>query len=274
VSVRAAGPPDTLSGSGPAIEIEDVSYEFSSRGRARKLALTDVTFSVPRSTFISVVGPSGCGKSTLLNLVSGLLMPTRGVIRVNGEEVTGIRSDIGYMPGSESLLPWRTVLDNVALPLELAGVGKTERYERSAEMLEAVGLGGVGDTFPHALSLGMRQRVAIARTFTAHSDIVLMDEPFSALDAQTRVLVQDVFLSIWEKRKPTVMLITHDVAEAVALSDQVVVFTPGPGTVDSVRQVDLSRPRSVEDLIFEDQEFQGHMRSIWKSLRHKAGAAQ
>jgi len=255
---------------GPAaITLEDVGYTFQGRGRQPKLALTGVSFSVPRSTFVSVVGPSGCGKSTLLNLVSGLLAPTEGTVRVHGEVVTGIRRDIGYMPGSESLLPWRTVRDNVALPLELAGVGKSERNARSEEMLQAVGLRGLGGAYPHALSQGMRQRVAIARTFTVHSDIVLMDEPFSALDAQTRVMVQDLFLSIWEQHRPTVMLITHDVSEAVALADKVIVFTPSPGTVESVRQVDLARPRSVEDLIFEDQEFQGHMRAIWNSLRHK-----
>jgi len=255
----------------PAVVIDRVSHSFkNSRTGVLKPALRDVSFEIPSSRFVAVVGPSGCGKSTLLNLISGLVAPTEGEVRVNGEVVSGVRRDIGYMPSSDSLLPWRTVRNNVAFPLELAGMDKKERLDRADELLEAVGLGTDSrDLYPHALSQGMRQRVAIARTFTAHSRIILMDEPFSALDAQTKIRVQELFLSIWDREKPTVVLITHDVSEAVALADTVVVFTKGPGTVDRVIDVGLPRPRSVEELLFDSSEFQGHMRDIWKSLRNE-----
>lgn len=260
--------PAGSAGSEAVIVVDHLSHSFRQRNGALKPALRDVSFDIRRSEFVAIVGPSGCGKSTLLNLISGLEHPTEGRLEVAGEAVTGIRSDLGYMPSSDSLLPWRTVRDNVAFPLELRQVDKAERLARADEMLEAVGLtSDARDQYPHQLSQGMRQRVAIARTFTARSDIILMDEPFSALDAQTRVRVQDLFLTIWDQEKPTVVLITHDVAEAVALADRVVVFTSGPGTVDRVLEIDLPRPRSVEDLLFDSSSFQGYMRDIWGSLR-------
>lgn len=258
--------PRTVAGNS-IIEINDVSHRFdTSTGSA--LALRDVSFAIRQSTLLAVVGPSGCGKSTLLNLVSGLLFPTKGTIRVKGQQVTEIRHDVGYMPSHGSLLPWRTVENNVALPLELTGVQKKERLERAHAMLAAVGLSRNRKHYPHQLSQGMQQRVAIARTFTADSEIILMDEPFSALDAQTRVQVQELFLTIWEQRKPTVILITHDVAEAVALADRVVIFSRAPGTVLQIRDINLPRPRSVEDLMFSNSEFQEHMRVIWSRLRN------
>jgi NitT/TauT family transport system ATP-binding protein len=254
----------------PAIEIDQVAHAFRTNEGRNKVALRDVTFGIERSTLVAVVGPSGCGKSTLLNLISGLLFPTRGSVRVNGQQVTQIRHDVGYMPSQSSLLPWRTVENNVALALELAGMSRKKRLERAHEMIAAVGLAGNERAYPHQLSQGMQQRVAIARTFCADSDIILMDEPFSALDAQTRVQVQDLFLSIWEQRKPTVVLITHDVAEAVALADRVVVFSKAPGTVLWVSDITLPRPRSVEDLMFNNRDFQNYMRSIWASLRDES----
>jgi NitT/TauT family transport system ATP-binding protein len=251
----------------PAIEIENVVQKFPVKGGGVKTALTDVSFSIEESSFVAVVGPSGCGKSTLLNLISGLLMPTAGSVKVKGKVVSGVRHDVGYMPSQDSLLPWRDVLGNVAYPLELRGIPKAERTERAREMIAAVGLSKAESFYPHALSHGMRQRVAIARTFAADSDIVLMDEPFSALDAQTRMKVQDLFMSIWERKNPTVVLITHDVAEAVALADRVVSITGAPGTVQSVHEINIQRPRTVEDLIFDSVEFQNHMRIIWDDLK-------
>jgi NitT/TauT family transport system ATP-binding protein len=250
-----------------AITLEGVSHSFTTADGRRVAALRDVNFSIGASTFVAIVGPSGCGKSTVLNLISGLLKPTEGSAYVNGEQVTGIRVGVGYMPSSDSLLPWRTVQANVELPLELAGVPKRERARRAAEMLSAVGLSGSEQAFPHSLSQGMRQRVAIARTFTAGSQVILMDEPFSSLDMQTRLRVQDVFLSIWERERPTVVLITHDVSEAVALADRVIIFSGSPGTVLKESAIALPRPRQVEELMFSSAEFQGHMRSIWSSLR-------
>lgn len=234
-----------------------------------KPALRDVTIDVPRSSFVAVVGPSGSGKSTLLNLIAGLLQPTAGSVLVNGEVVKDVGHRVSYMPSADSLLPWRTVRANVEFPLELAGVPKSERQSRAMEMLTAVGLSGSDAMYPHALSQGMRQRVAIARTFTARTDIVLMDEPFSALDVQTRMRVQSLFIGIWEKEQPTVVLITHDVAEAVALADTVIVFSGPPGTVIGTHKIDLPRPRSVENLMFDSPDFQSHMRAIWKDLRNE-----
>jgi len=254
-------------GSHSAIALEGVNHSFTTADGRRVPALRDVNFSIGTSTFVAIVGPSGCGKSTVLNLISGLLKPTEGSVYVNGEQVTRIRTGVGYMPSSDSLLPWRTVQANVELPLELAGVPKRERARRAAEMLSAVGLSGSEQTFPHALSQGMRQRVAIARTFTAGSQVILMDEPFSSLDMQTRLRVQEVFLSIWERERPTVVLITHDVSEAVALADRVIIFSSSPGTVLKESAIALPRPRQVEELMFSSAEFQGHMRSIWSSLR-------
>jgi NitT/TauT family transport system ATP-binding protein len=249
------------------IEIENVGHRFDLNNGNSNLALSDVSFAVEQSTLLAVVGPSGCGKSTLLNLISGLLAPSKGTVRIKGQQVTKIRHDVGYMPSHGSLLPWRTVENNVALPLELAGAVKKERLERARVMISSVGLSGYEKQFPHQLSQGMQQRVAIARTFSAGSEIILMDEPFSALDAQTRVRVQELFLEIWEQQRQTVILITHDVAEAVALADKVVIFSGAPGTVLEVRNINLPRPRSVEDLMFNNSEFQEHMRVIWSSLR-------
>jgi NitT/TauT family transport system ATP-binding protein len=248
------------------IELQAVGRSFMA-GSTRRPAIRDVSFTVGKGEFCAVVGPSGCGKTTILNLVSGLLKPTEGRVLVDGQQVDAVSSDIGYMPAQDSLLPWRTVLGNVEFPLQLAGESRRSRQERAREMIAAVGLENVMDHHPHQLSQGMRQRVTIARTFATASRIVLMDEPFSALDAQTRVLIQDLFLSIWERSRPTVILITHDVAEAVALADIVVSMSSSPGTVRATRRIELPRPRSAERLIFESVQFQAYMKQIWHELR-------
>jgi NitT/TauT family transport system ATP-binding protein len=168
------------------------------------------------------------------------------------------------MPGRDALLPWRTAIKNVEFPLKLQhGLSARERGDRARELLAVVGLEGFESYYPYALSAGMRQRVAIARTFATSSTVLLMDEPFSALDAQTKVHVQDIFLSMWEREQRTVLLITHDVVEAVALADKVVVFSAAPGTVRSTYEVDVPRPRSVQHLIFEDPVFQDYLKTIW-----------
>jgi NitT/TauT family transport system ATP-binding protein len=258
---------------GAGIAIENVTHVFASPGATAALpAITDVSFEIKPGEFAAVVGPSGCGKSTLLNLISGLLVPTRGELVVKGERVKGIRHDVGYMPARDALLPWRTVQKNVEFPLELhEKLDSRERRERARALIAAVGLAGFELYYPHALSQGMRQRVAIARTFATNPDILLMDEPFSALDAQTRLHVQDLFLSMWERDQHTVVLITHDVVEAVALADKVIVFSAAPGTVKAVYDVDLPRPRSVEHLLFEEPVFQDYLRMIWSDLRPRKG---
>jgi NitT/TauT family transport system ATP-binding protein len=249
-----------------AISLQHLSHSFMSPEGTPKRALQEVSAEIPRSSFVAVVGPSGSGKSTLLNLIAGLIQPTAGSVLVNGQVVRNADHRVSYMPSSDSLLPWRTVLGNVEFPLELAGVSKVERRSRALEMLASVGLAGSEAMYPHSLSQGMRQRVTIARTFTARTDIVLMDEPFSALDVQTRMRIQGLFLGIWEKEQPTVVLITHDVAEAVALADTVIVFSGAPGTVLASHEIDIPRPRSVVNLMFESPEFQSYMRSIWRDL--------
>lgn len=258
---------DTNSHEARAIELDHVSRTFVSDSGQPVEALRDVSFTVHAGGFVSVVGPSGCGKSTLLNMISGLLMPNEGRVTVGDQEVKTIRNDVQFMQAHDTLLPWRTVLRNVEFPLHYQGLSKQERRSRARETLAALGLGEFGDSYPYQLSQGMRQRVAIARTFATRASIVLMDEPFSALDSQTRVLVQDMFLQAWERDHPTVVLITHDVAEAVALSDSVVVFSDRPGTVVSNHRIDLPRPRSVENLIFENVLFQQYMRTIWSEIR-------
>lgn len=251
------------------IVIEDVAHVFEAPDRGAGMpAIRDISFEIKSGEFAAVVGPSGCGKSTLLNLISGLLKPTQGRLLVKGEPVTGVRHDVGYMPARDALLPWRTVQKNVEFPLELQHeLSAKERRERARELLASVGLAGFESYYPHAISQGMRQRTAIARTFATNPDILLMDEPFSALDAQTRVHVQDLFLSMWEEQHHTVVLITHDVVEAVALADKVVVFSAAPGTLKAIYDVDLPRPRSVEHLLFEEPVFQDHLRMIWSDLR-------
>jgi len=250
-----------------AIVLDQISQTFVADSGQPVEALRDVSFTVDAGGFISVVGPSGCGKSTLLNVISGLLRPTAGRVTVGGREVKTIRNDVQFMQAHDTLLPWRTVLRNVEFPLQYQSLSKQERRSRARETLAALGLGEFEDAYPYQLSQGMRQRVAIARTFATRASIVLMDEPFSALDSQTRVLVQDMFLRAWERDHPTVVLITHDIAEAVALSDSVVVFSDRPGTVISNHRIDLPRPRSVEKLIFEDAVFQQYMRTIWSEIR-------
>jgi NitT/TauT family transport system ATP-binding protein len=251
------------------IVIEGVTQVFRAPERGGTVtAIRDISFDIRPGEFTAVVGPSGCGKSTLLNLISGLLSPSRGRLLIKGEPVSGVRNDVGYMPARDALLPWRTVQANVEFPLELRDRLPRERRRKHARaLIDAVGLSGFESYFPHALSHGMRQRVAIARTFATSPDILLMDEPFSALDAQTRVQVQDLFLSMWEDEKHTVVLITHDVMEAVALADRVVVFSSAPGRLKAIYDIDLPRPRSVQRLLFEEPVFQDHLRTIWSDLK-------
>jgi NitT/TauT family transport system ATP-binding protein len=263
---RAEGPQATTPHE-EAIAIREVSHSYPGPTGVAVPALANVSISVREGEFVAVVGPSGCGKTTLLNLISGLLRPTTGQVHVGGVAVDGLRRDVSYMPSQDSLLPWRTVQANVEFPLSIRRTAKRERASVARRLLEAVGLIEYAGYYPDALSRGMRQRVAIARTFSTDSRILLMDEPFSALDAQTRILVQDLFLGIWEKRHQTVVLITHDVQEAVALADRVIVFSRAPGTVNRTHEISIPRPRSFEHLLFESRAFQDYVSEVWASLR-------
>ncbi len=208
-------------------------------------ALQGVSLDIPREAFVSVVGPSGCGKTTLLRLLAGLRRPTAGQVIFEGEPLVGPRRRIGFVFQEANLMPWRTVLENVTLPLELQGVPPHEMAARAADLIGLVGLQGFEDTFPHDLSGGMAQRVAIARALVHEPDILLLDEPFGALDALTRERLAFELLRIWEARTVTVVLVTHSITEAVLLADRVLVLSPRPGSVRLDLPIPLPRPRSL-----------------------------
>ena len=232
------------------------------------VAVEDVSLDVAPGEFLSVIGPSGCGKTTVFNMIGGLTEPSGGRIAVAGETVTGPHAAIGMVFQEESTFPWRSVIDNVAFPLEIAGQRKAERLERAQHFVDLVGLRGFEKRYPAELSGGMRQRVAIARTLASEPKILLMDEPFAALDAQTRLLLGDKVLQIQQQLKQTTMLITHNITEAVQLSDRVLVMTYRPGKVKRVITIDLPRPRT-SDIVASD-DFGRYVAQIWGDLREEA----
>jgi len=251
----------------PAVELDDVSLVFDgSTADERVLALDSVSLDIPVGQFVAVVGPSGCGKTTILNMLAGLLKPTVGSVKRHGKVVDGPSNDIGYMLARSALAPWRTARANVELGLEINGVSKRERRERAIDLLERVGLADFAGHFPSQLSQGMRQRVSIARTFAIDPDLWLMDEPFAALDAQTRILVQLQFLQLWGESGQTVILVTHDLEEATLLADRVIVIGARPGYIKSDMLIDLERPRHIDELRF-DSRFADLEHQIWKELR-------
>ncbi len=218
---------------------------YQPRTDRRLLAIEGVTFHVDEGEFVSIVGPSGCGKTTFLNIVDGLLAPTAGRILLNGKVVTAPGKDRAMVFQDAALLPWRTVLKNVVYGLECQGVNSKESRKRAQYFVELVGLRGFEDHYPHELSGGMQQRANLARALTMNPEILLMDEPFASLDAQTREVMQAELLNIWRQAKKTVLFITHQINEAVFLSDRVIVFSARPGQVKEVVPVDLPRPRSL-----------------------------
>ena len=229
-----------------SVHAESVSFEYKVGGGGSLPALKNVALTVEPGTFVSVLGPSGCGKTTLLKLIDGLLLPTKGKIEVNGIEVRGPGQDRAMVFQHASLLPWRTIEGNVAYGLEMAGVGGDVLRERVRQSITLVGLDGFESYYPHALSGGMQQRVNIARAAALDPEILLMDEPFGSLDAQTREDLQLEFLSIFRRTKRTVVFVTHDIGEAVFMSDFVAVLTPRPGTVKTVVRNGMGRPRVPE----------------------------
>ncbi|MEZ5218883.1 MAG: ABC transporter ATP-binding protein [Ilumatobacteraceae bacterium] len=251
----------------PAVQLTDVSLVFGGATEGdRVLALDSVSLTIPAGQFVAVVGPSGCGKTTILNMLAGMLKPTVGTVQRHGKPVNGPSKDIGYMLARSALAPWRTARKNVELALELRGVPKRERRQRAGELLDRVGLLNFADKFPSQLSQGMRQRVAIARTLAIDPDLWLMDEPFGALDAQTRLLVQMEFLELWQAAGKTVIFVTHDLEEAVLLADRVIVISARPGTIKSDTLVELPRPRHIDELRF-DARFRDIEHQIWRELR-------
>jgi NitT/TauT family transport system ATP-binding protein len=213
-------------------------------------AIEEVDLTISQEEFVCVLGPSGCGKTTLLRMVAGLDFATSGDILLDGEPIRGPNPKVGIVFQEYSLFPWRNVIDNVAFGLEMLGVGREERYQRADKYLELVGLSQFSHSYPSELSGGMRQRVAVARALALDPVVLLMDEPFGALDAQTRNLLQKELLEIWEKTKKTIMFVTHSVDEAVFLADRLIVLTPRPGRVCEVIPIDLDRPRDRTNVEF------------------------
>ncbi|MBI3089839.1 MAG: ABC transporter ATP-binding protein [Candidatus Tectomicrobia bacterium] len=253
-------------GQAPAVECERLSMAFARDGGSPVAVLADITLRCPAGEFLSVIGPSGCGKSTLLNVIAGLLWPGEGVVRVLGQEVDGPHPRVGYMFQCDALLPWRTVLSNVEISLELAGVEKKERHARSRELLNTFGLSGFEENYPHQLSGGMRQRVSLARTLIRDPDILLMDEPFASLDSQTKLFLEDELLTIWERSRKTVIFITHDLDEAVSLADRVLLLSSRPARLMLEQEIELPRPRSATEARTHPS-FQHHRSLLWEQLR-------
>jgi NitT/TauT family transport system ATP-binding protein len=252
-----------------ALALAGVSCTFVDKdepGR-RYTAVQDVTLTVGAGEFVSVVGPTGCGKSTLLNVGAGLLVPSTGSVEVFGQPLTGINVRAGYMFQTESLMPWRTALANVMAGLEFHGVPDADARAQAEGWLKRVGLGGFGDRYPHQLSGGMRKRASLAQTLALDPDIILMDEPFSALDIQTRQLMENEVLALWAEKKKAVLFITHDLDEAIAMSDRVVVLSAGPASrpIGEFR-IDLSRPRDVAEVRTTPRFIELH-EAIWAVLR-------
>jgi len=252
---------------GAALELAQVSCTFVARERPgeRYTAVSDVTLSVGAGEFVSVVGPTGCGKSTLLNVAAGLLAPSTGRVQVFGAPLAGINARAGYMFQTESLMPWRTALQNVMAGLEFRGV--PDARAQAEAWLKRVGLGGFGERYPHQLSGGMRKRVSLAQTLVLDPDILLMDEPFSALDVQTRQLMENELLELWSTKKKAVLFITHDLDEAIALSDRVVCLSAGPASRPIGEfAIDLPRPRDVAEVRVTPRFVELHQ-AIWAVLR-------
>jgi NitT/TauT family transport system ATP-binding protein len=256
-------------GASGSIVFDRVSITFG----GSLLVVDGVSLHVAAGEFVSIVGPSGCGKTTLLNLAAGLLPPdvAKGAVTVGGKPPLRGSRDIAYMLARDALSPWRTALGNAELGAEIRGVPAKERRDRARGLLEAVGLKGFEEAYPKALSQGMRQRVALARTFGLDSPILLMDEPFGALDAQTKMQLEDVLLDLWQRHRRTVVFITHDLSEAVSMSDRVVVMTRRPGRIIADMKVPLGRPRSVRALQ-KDPAYHRLYAEVWTKLEEGLNA--
>ena len=250
-----------------ALDLEGIQVTFVSQDGARYTAIRDTSLRVAPGEFVSVVGPTGCGKSTLLNVAVGLLQPSAGGVRVFGEPLSGLNRKAGYLFQTEALMPWRTALQNVTAGLEFRGMDPEERKERGEAWLQRVGLAGFGDRYPHQLSGGMRKRVALAQTLILDPEIILMDEPFSALDIQTRHLMENQLLEIWSANRKSVVFITHDLEEAISLSDRVVVLSAGPEARPIGEfAIDLPRPRDVAEVRLTPRFLELHTQ-IWHAMK-------
>ncbi|MFE4950105.1 ABC transporter ATP-binding protein [Leifsonia sp. NPDC056665] len=255
------------------IDIVGLTKRFLTPKGETFTAIRDVTLTVEPGQFCAIVGPTGCGKSTTLAQVSGLERPSGGSVSVGGRIVDGITSGVSYMFQADSLFPWKTVLANVMIGPTLLGTPKKEATALAMDWLRRVGLAGFEDRYPHQLSGGMRKRVAMAAALINNPRILLMDEPFGALDVQTKAIMQTELLTLWEELRPSVLFITHDLDEAVALSDRVVIMTSSPGTVKDIFDIDLPRPRGNVQEIRHEEKFLDIQGRIWESLRDEVTRA-
>ncbi|PKG22529.1 ABC transporter ATP-binding protein [Niallia nealsonii] len=247
------------------LEVQNNSKIFKKDGK-EFFALKNANLKIEEGKFVSIIGPSGCGKSTLFNIIAGLIHPTTGNVLLDGKNIVGQNGYVGYMLQKDLLLPWRTILHNVILGLEIKGIRKKEAIERAMPLLEKYGLGGFENHYPDELSGGMRQRAALLRTLLYDQDIILLDEPFGALDAQTRLMMQEWLLQIWEDFRKTVLFITHDIDEAIFLSDEIYILTKRPGTIKEKVAVPLKRPRDEQTLLGTDFiELKKHVLTVLKS---------
>jgi NitT/TauT family transport system ATP-binding protein len=247
------------------IAIDHVSQIFQTSGRQSHLALSDISLTIEEGAFVSILGPSGCGKSTLLYIVGGFVNPTQGAVTMNGRAITGPGPDRGPVFQEFALFPWKTVLGNVMYGPRQQRVKSAAAEAQARELIEMVGLKGYENFYPKELSGGMKQRVALARTLAYHPAVLLMDEPFGALDAHTRTRLQNDLLNIWERDRKTVLFVTHSVEEAVFLSDKVVVMTRSPGRIKQVIDIDLARPRRRAELLL-DPHYQKYVVEIERMI--------
>ncbi len=251
-----------------AIELRDATKRFQTPNGKAYTAIHDINLTVAPGEFVAVVGPTGCGKSTTLSLISGLEQPSEGLVQVMGKSVQGIDPRIGYVFQADAVFPWKSVLSNVATGPIFRGRRKAEALELAHNWIARVGLSGFENHYPHQLSGGMRKRVALAQTFINEPQILLMDEPFSALDVQTRAMMEDELLQMWSSISASVVFVTHDLEEAISLADRVCVLTAGPATVKGIYTIDLPRPRNVAEIRFEPRFVQLY-HEIWEDLRNE-----
>jgi NitT/TauT family transport system ATP-binding protein len=249
-----------------AVELRNVEVAFRLADRSDYRAVRDIDLAVAPGEFVAIVGPTGCGKSTLLNAVAGLI-DVRGRVQIFGARLSGLNHRAGYLFQQDALMPWKTALANVAVALEPAGVRASEARDKAREWLQRVGLANFVDRYPHQLSGGQRKRVGLAQTLIRDPEILLMDEPFGPLDAQTRALMGDLLLSLWSADRKAVLFVTHDLDEAISLADRVVVMSAGPGArIIAEHRIDLPRPRVSADIRLEPR-FHALQRAIWADLR-------
>lgn len=255
------------------LELSGVSVAFPFSDGRMLSVLDEMSLSVEKGALAALVGPSGCGKTTALNVLAGQVKPTAGQVRLAGEPVEGVLPSVGYISQADTLLPWRTVLDNVALAMELRGVNKKERRERARALMAQMGLGGFEQSFPRELSGGMKKRAAIARVLAIDPAVLMMDEPFAPLDALTRQKLQDDILRLWEETGCTILYVTHDLTEAITLADRVILMSARPGRVAKDYPIDLPRPRRVMDVKFLPH-FVELEKTLWQDLQYQLERAE